>query len=114
MRGKYDYDTMPDAKKIVAAMRKKSKEEREESIFFDRRKDTFRYWMTWLFGVNFEVIDELEIEEDEIISLFSWLNWWFGIELDIIDNDGTENDNNAGMDTDETQELRQGQTQNED
>jgi hypothetical protein len=113
MRSKYDYNTMPDAKKIVAAMKRKSKEDREESLFFNKRKDTFRYWMTWLFGAKLEVIDELEVEEDEIISLFSWLNWWFGIKLDIIDNDGTENDNNAGLDTDETQELRQGETSNE-
>lgn len=113
MRSKYDYDTMPDAKKIVAAMKKNSKEEREEYIFFKKKKDTYSYWLSWCFGIKFEVVDEVENEEVKI-SIISWLNWWFGIELDIIDNDGTENDNNAGMDTDETQELRQGQTQNED
>ena len=108
----YEYDTMSDAKKIVAAMKKNSKEKREEYMFFKKKKDTYSYWLSWLFGIKFEVVDEVKNEEVKI-SIISWLNWWFGIKLDII-SDEKENDNCAGLDNNEKQELRQGQTQNED
>ena len=87
MRGDiYEYDTMPDAKKLFAAMKKQSKDERAESIFYAKQKDKFLFWLSWYFGTSFDIIVEYE----------------------------NENDNNAGVVTDETQELRQEQTPNED
>lgn len=80
----YDYDTMSDAKKIFAAMKKNSKDEREEYVFFKKKKDTYFYWLNWCFGIKFDVIGYEE-----------------------------ESDNNAGVVDIEKQELRQGQTQNE-
>ena len=107
----HEYDTMIEAKQIFAAMKKQAKEERDNSVFFAKKKNTFRYWMSWYFGTKIEIVDE--VEEDKEISIISWLNWWFGIKLDIIE-DEEENDNRAGLDNNEKQELRQGQTQNED
>ena len=72
----YDYDTMSAAKKIVAAMKKNSKEEREEYIFLKKKKNNYS----------------------------SWLNWFLGSKFDII-SDEEENDNNAGLDDNEKQEL---------
>lgn len=94
-RSIYDYDTMAEAKQILAAIKKKIDDEREEAIFFRKRKDMFSYWLSWYFGIKVEVMDEME--EDEEISIISWLNWWFGIEFEFIDYDETENDNNAGL-----------------
>lgn len=96
MRGNiYDYDTMAEAKQIIATMLRQGREEREESVFFRKRKDMFSYWLSWYFGIKVEVMDE--VEEDEEISILSWLNWWFGIEFEFIDYDEEENDNNAGL-----------------
>ena len=47
MRGNiYDYDTMPEAKLILEAMKRQSKNEREEFIFFKKQKESYRYWMS--------------------------------------------------------------------
>lgn len=96
MRGNiYDYDTMTEARQIIDAMLRQGREEREESVFFHKKKDSFAYWLSWYFGIKVEVMDE--VEEDEEISILSWLNWWFGIEFEFIDYYETENDNNAGL-----------------
>ena len=54
MRGNiYDYDTMPDAKKIFASMKTASKQEREEFIFFKKKKDSFSF----SYNTNYEELD---------------------------------------------------------
>lgn len=70
MRGNiYDYDTMPDAKKIFASMKTASKQEREEFIFFKKKKDSFSFWLHWFFGINFDIICEYENENDNNAGL---------------------------------------------
>lgn len=60
---KYDSNTMLEARAILDAMLAKSKHDREEFIFFKRRKDTYRYWMSWLFNnkIEFESMKESDI-----------------------------------------------------
>lgn len=55
---------MPDAKRIFDAMKKKAKDDREEYIFFKKRKDTFGCWLSWLFNIktNFDYMKEETIE----------------------------------------------------
>ena len=64
MRNEYDYNTMPEAKLIFEAMKRKSKNDREEFIFFKRRKETYKYWMSCMFNIKieFEYMKESEIE----------------------------------------------------
>ena len=65
MRGNiYDYDTMPEAKLILEAMKRQSKNEREEFIFFKKQKESYRYWMSCMFNIKikFEYMKESEVE----------------------------------------------------
>lgn len=48
MRSKYDYDTMDDAKKIVEYMKIAVKEESEEIRFFKKKKNEYKYWLSWV------------------------------------------------------------------
>lgn len=60
---KYDSNTMLEARAILDAMLAKSKHDREEFIFFKNKKDTYRYWMSWLFNnkIEFESMKESDI-----------------------------------------------------
>ena len=56
MRSKYNYNTMSDAKKIFNIMKSNSKNEREQAIFFKRRKDTFAYWTNWFINIKTNIV----------------------------------------------------------
>ena len=60
---KYDSNSMLEARAILNAMLAKSKHDREEFIFFKNKKDTYRYWMSWLFNnkIEFESMKESDI-----------------------------------------------------
>ena len=77
----YDYDTMADAKLIFDAMKRTAKDERENVKFFVHKKDKFGYWLHWYLGMDFDIVTE-NIEEN-----------------------GTENNNSAGVDNNEVTEL---------
>lgn len=64
MGNDYIYDTMPEAKKVFEAMKRKSKREREEFIFFKKRKETYKYWLSWWVNakIKYEVMKENDIE----------------------------------------------------
>lgn len=60
MGNDYTYDTMPEAKKVFEAMKRKSKREREEFIFFRKRKETYKYWLSWWVNskIKYEIMEE--------------------------------------------------------
>lgn len=83
--GIYDYNTMPEAKLIFEAMKRKSKEDREYYVYIRKKKDTFGYWVGWLLNNKIEIVN---MKEDNII----WVKGVISNMLYVILNNAEEVD----------------------
>ena len=59
-----NYDTMQDAKLIYEAMKRESREDRENSKFFTKQKNRYCYWLHWYFGMVFDYIVTENVEDE--------------------------------------------------
>lgn len=83
--GEYDYNTMPEAKLIFEAMKRKSKEDREYYVYMKAKKDTFRYWMGWFMNNRMEIVN---MKEDNI----TWVKGVLSNMLYVVLNNAEEVD----------------------
>lgn len=52
---KFNYDTMIEARQILSAMMNSAREEREYHTYMRKKKDSYRYWLSWLFNNHIEI-----------------------------------------------------------
>lgn len=57
---KFHYDTMIEARQILSAMMNSAREEREYHTYMRKKKDSFRYWLSWWFNNRIEMVGMTE------------------------------------------------------
>lgn len=71
--GEYEYNTMPEARLIFEAMKRKSKEDREYYAYMRKKMNTYAYWLSWFVNNKIEIVsmkEETIIWVKEVVNNF--------------------------------------------